>query len=341
MILKILSVFFFVTTLFLQPCLASDGVDFHLDRHLNVSSKNYTSPIIHFSQPMDRGVLSWNATTPDDSHIALYLRVRAPQEKWTPWFAMGIWGQHIQSHSIKLPETAFGKVDIDTLELKAPAQDWQYKIIRSPSKNGELPQVTNIALTVKNRQTYQKDFNPPIVIAKPLSVPAFSQYEAGNAAGKPDLGKRICSPTSDAMFLSFSGIQNITPLDVADRVYDSVGSEHYGNWPFNTAVLYSALHAHSPAQDVVSYVRWYESFNDVLTHVQNGEPVIVNIGFKEGELNGAFKPTPGHLVVVRGADKKYIYVNDPAAPTRNTVARRYDRNQFIKAWKGVAYIVEK
>lgn len=332
---------FLIVSLITQLCFANAGTDFHLDRHLKVHSTTHISPIIHFDNPMDRGVLSWNATTPGDSHIALYLRVRTPQGKWSNWFAMGVWGEHIQSHSIKSPETAWGKVDIDTLELKTPASDWQYKIVQKRSKSGDLPHIDTIALTVKNRQAYRKELNPSPVIVKPLSVPAFSQYETGNTAGTPDLGKRICSPTSDAMVLAFNGAQNLTPLTVAERVYDSVGSEHYGNWPFNTATLYSFLHEHHPTQNFVTYVRWYESFNDVLTHVQQGEPVIVSIGFKEGELKGAAKPTPGHLVVVRGADKKYIYVNDPAAPDHKTVARRYDRTQFIKAWKGVAYVVEK
>ncbi len=336
---KVLVGFFIATTLITPLCFASVGVDFHLDRHLDIHETTYTSPIIHFDHPMDRGVLSWNATTPNDSSIVLYLRARTPQGKWSNWFAMGVWGERIQSHSFKDPKTTSGDVDIDTLELKTPAHDWQYKIVSRPSKAGELPHVANMALTVKNRQTYQKDLNPPARMVKPLSVPAFSQYETGNAAGKPDLGKRICSPTSDTMLLAFNGIQNLTPLTIAERVYDSVGSEHYGNWPFNAAILYTMLQTQIP--DVVSYVRWYESFNDVLTHVKNGEPVIVNIGFKEGELKGAFKPTPGHLVVVRGADKKYIYVNDPAAPNRENVARRYKRDQFIKVWKGVAYVVEK
>jgi len=78
-----------------------------------------------------------------------------------------------------------------------------------------------------------------------------------------------------------------------------------------------------------------------MDNVRDGEPVIVSIGFKEGELNGAPMPTPGHLVLIRGADSRYVYVNDPAAPDKHSVARKYSRAEFIKAWKGVAYVVEK
>src|SRR3990167_9514213 len=117
----LITVFCFIS----HTSFASAGVDFYFDRHPTIAHNVYTSSIIHFDHPMDRAVLSWNATTPDNSYIELYLRSRSPHGKWSNWFALGIWGQRIPSHSVKQAETKFGKVDIDTVELKVPATDWQ------------------------------------------------------------------------------------------------------------------------------------------------------------------------------------------------------------------------
>jgi uncharacterized protein YvpB len=52
--------------------------------------------------------------------------------------------------------------------------------------------------------------------------------------------------------------------------------------------------------------------------------------------------TTGHLVVVTGYDGDAVYANDPAAPTRASVARRYAQAQFARAWlqhSGVGYVL--
>ncbi len=99
---------------------------------------------------MDRAVLSWNAVTPGNSAVELLLRAQIAPQRWSNWFRMGVWGSHIPSHSIKGQSNAFGAVDIDTLELKTAARDWQYKIILHDSDHHESPTINAIGLTVKN-----------------------------------------------------------------------------------------------------------------------------------------------------------------------------------------------
>ncbi|MDN5313359.1 MAG: hypothetical protein PWQ68_2333, partial [Thermoanaerobacteraceae bacterium] len=61
--------------------------------------------------------------------------------------------------------------------------------------------------------------------------------------------------------------------------------------------------------------------------------------------NAPIEDTDGHLIVVRGFTTKngadHVIVNDPAAPTHETVRREYRVDQFLKAWKGIVYIVGK
>lgn len=315
------------------PLLAyAAGADFHLDKDINIKGKTYTSPVITFNDPMDRAVVSWNVSTPNGSFIKIELRAQGEDKKWSNWFMMGTWGKEYESYSKSGQKTKYGKVDIDTLILNNPAKNWQYKITLHNGRDNAKPIISAIALTVKNSKTYQKRDDLKFS-AKPLNVPKISQYEAAKLAGDSDRGNIICSPTSTTMLLQFNGVKDISPLTIADYVLDNNSDIHYGNWPFNTAIIHDVT-GH------VSYVRWYESFGDLVKIISKGEPAIVSIGFKEGELNGAFKPVPGHLVLIRGADKKYVYVNDPAAPDKNSVARRYSRDQFVKAWKGVAYILD-
>lgn len=321
-------------------CHASMGEDLHLDKDVVIKNDKYISPIIVFAMPMDRAVLSWNATTPNNSYIKVYLRAKTPKGRWSNWFKMGVWGENIRSHSIKEQENNFGRVDIDTLEIKDPATEWQYKIVTHKDKTGTDPKVYSIGLAVKNSKTFKKETSDIKLKTGPLAVPKFSQFEMAIKENRADLGKRICSPTSVAMLLKYNGIKDTSPLDVADHTYDNT-ADAYGNWPFNTAAMSTYLNKDRTEPLYTTYVRWYESFDKLMDNIHNGQPVIVSIGFKEGELKGAPKPTSGHLVLVKGSDKKHIYVNDPAAPDERSVNRKYLTEEFIKAWKGVAYVVEK
>ncbi|MEW6040970.1 MAG: C39 family peptidase, partial [Elusimicrobiota bacterium] len=72
---------------------------------------------------------------------------------------------------------------------------------------------------------------------------------------------------------------------------------------------------------------------------------IASITFGPKELkNSPLNNTKGHLVVIRGFDKKgRVIVNDPAAPDATSVERIYDRKEFARAWiknkLGTSYVI--
>jgi len=170
-----------------------------------------------------------------------------------------------------------------------------------------------------------------IRLEKDLDVPMVSQMQQD-----PKIAHVICSATSVSMVMQFYGL-DISAEKAAEGVFDNA-AEIYGNWPFNTAFAAS--------QGFVAYVDRFESLDDIKKEVSEGRPVIASISFGKGELDGApIEDTDGHLVVVRGFTAKdgtdYVIVNDPAAPTHETVKREYRVDQFLKAWKGMVYIIRK
>ena len=52
--------------------------------------------------------------------------------------------------------------------------------------------------------------------------------------------------------------------------------------------------------------------------------------------------TTGHLIVLTGYEDGVVLVNDPAAPSAETVPRRYRRDQLTRAWlerRGIGYVL--
>ena len=74
-----------------------------------------------------------------------------------------------------------------------------------------------------------------------------------------------------------------------------------------------------------------------------GLPVIASVWYGAGELAGAAVPeTTGHLLVLTGYEGDAVLVNDPAAATAVSVARRYRLDQLCRVWlerAGVGYVL--
>ena len=75
----------------------------------------------------------------------------------------------------------------------------------------------------------------------------------------------------------------------------------------------------------------------------HGLPVIASIRYDSGELTGgAVTATAGHLIVLTGRDGDHVLVNDPAAPTAASVARRYPLAELARVWlerSGIGYVL--
>jgi hypothetical protein len=161
-----------------------------------------------------------------------------------------------------------------------------------------------------------------------LEVPPCSQMDEPEA-----VRRRICSPTSVAMVLKRSG-RDAEPLAVAADAFHA-GLDLYGVWP-------AAIHA-AARRGVAGYLLRFPDWSSAAWCLRRGLPIIASIRYSAGELDGApLEDTTGHLVVVTGYDGDTLYVNDPAAPTRASVARRYAQAQFARAWlarSGVGYVL--
>jgi Peptidase_C39 like family len=317
-----------------------EAAAFHLDRNLSFTGDRITSPEIRFARPMNQAVVSWNAVTPGESAIEVRLRAKRESGSWTAWFTMGVWGEKIRSRSTPGQASGAARIDDHLMIVEGGARVWQYEVVARHGSKGEVPSLHTMALAARDSRRFQKQRGTSDVRAVPLAVPPISQFEEGRKGRRRGLGARICAPASVAMVLQHAGVRVPSVIDLALQVYDPSGRV-FGNWSFNVAALFRALHDRAPSHPPVAYVRWYDSFDELLAHVRKGHPVIVSVGFRRRRLDSSAKTARGHVLLVRGADQDTVYVNDPAVRVKRDVPRSYPRDAFVKAWKGMAYVVER
>lgn len=161
-----------------------------------------------------------------------------------------------------------------------------------------------------------------------LAVPALSQMEC-----EPAIARRICSPTCVAMVLGFWG-RAVTPAAIAAEVFHPA-TDLYGIWP-------AAVRA-AGRRGVAGYLLRFPDWVSAAWCLEQGLPVIASVRYAAGAVRGAaMAETTGHLVVLTGLDGDDVLVNDPAAATAATVARRYRAADVAHAWldgTGVGYVL--
>lgn len=289
----------------------------------------YTSPVQEASISFNNAVLSWAADAPAGTWLKLELRVRTAGA-WSRWYTMATWSNG-HGASSRGQSDAYGEVDIDTLKLRQTAQAFQYRVTLSSTQPGVRPVLRSV--TVAYADLLRPLGGPPAGLlsnwARDLPVPQISQ-----AVQDPAIRWQICSPTSLTMVLNYWG-QNKSLMDVVSGVRDQT-TGIYGNWPLNAA--YAATLGFD------SYVARFHCIEQLQNEVAEGRPVVVSVNYGAGQLNGApLNATSGHLIVVRGFSANGdVIVNDPAAPTNDSVRRVYQRAQFARVWLssgGVAYIM--
>ena len=162
--------------------------------------------------------------------------------------------------------------------------------------------------------------------APPCPVEPLSQMEAA-----PSIRRRICSPTCLAMIM---GLDAERAKRFVEACYCPV-RKLYGIWPRNIRA--------ANACGFTGAIETFHSLDEAAALLDRGVPIIASIRYGEGELTGAATPsTGGHLVVLRGLTSSAAIVNDPAAASRDLVAREYDRAEFARAWlgrRGVGYVL--
>jgi uncharacterized protein YvpB len=161
-----------------------------------------------------------------------------------------------------------------------------------------------------------------------LNVPQKSQMLEPD-----DIRNRICSPTSTAMVLDYWGHQS-SVQEIARLAYHRP-LDLYGVWP-------SSVWAAS-RYGLLGYLHKFNDWHEVIWLLRRRIPIITSIAYNAGELrHAAVERTSGHLVVIKGMDTRHVIVNDPAAPSIDTVERRYEIEEFTTHWlrkKAVGYVL--
>ena len=289
------------------------------------------SPETDAAFPFTHAIASWNAETPAGSTLETELRARVG-DRWTRWFALGVWASDDDRHSVAGQRDADGAVEVDTLVLGEQATAYQLRLRRGGAAE---PTVRSVAVTTSTAPVRPPGLvtGDPSAWGRALDVPPCSQMVY------PDGGNVWCSPTSVAMVLGFHGFM---PGACEWRVRHAVAGVHdpaygHGNWPFNTA--YAAEHGFE------AVVARFESLAALEPWLAAGVPLVVSYAWRDGELDGApVAGSDGHLGVLVGFDAAGDpIVNDPAAATDDEVRRTYDRAQLESLWLehsgGATYLI--
>jgi hypothetical protein len=297
-----------------------------------------TSPIIDVSS-FTEAIASWNAATPAGTWVETQIRADVGS-RWTKWYVLGIWAADTgtaERHSVRAQGDADGFVAVDTLVLgkKATAASFQLKL-RLFSENEAVPSVRAASVATSTTPGRPSEPTPgdPALWDNVLAVPECSQMVY------PDGGEVWCSPTSTSMVLAYwqnaAGPCEARVRAAVEGVFDCVYDGH-GNWPFNTA--------YAAAQGLEGYVARFTSMAQLEPWIAAGVPVVISYAWKKSELAGAPIPSSnGHLAVVAGFDAAgNPVVNDPAAPSDDTVQRTYLRSELESLWLktsgGTAYLM--
>lgn len=275
---------------------------------------------------------SWNAETHKNSEIELSFQVRV-EEKWSNWFSYGKWTSNGERGSIKDQKDPIANIDVDTLQIldEKESDAFRYNLIlRRKDNTDPSPKVRSIFATLKLSEEIKTISLEDKDWLKELDVRERSQRII------PEIGNRICSPTSLAMVLEYYGHKMDTE-EVAENVLDRT-IDIYGNWSYNVA--------YAGSKGLTAYVSRFSSVDEIKEKIAEGIPIIASIKTKEeGILSGAPTIYPsGHLLVVRGFTIKdgeeYIIVNDPASPEVVYVRREYKVSEFKNAWSKMVYILK-
>ena len=263
-------------------------------------------------------VPSFSALTTEPGSIRFELSARVGGE-WSPWLAsVGLGPAPFYSGSESSRVGGPLSVDVDVFRAATPVEAVRLRLrVRAPDPAALLAAPWALTLSAADPSAPRESVTaaaPPVRLA----VPSVSQMEAD-----PALAHRICSPTCVAMVLDYWR----RPADVAALAREMFhpATDLYGVWP--VAILVAAR------RGVAGYLLRFPDWGAAAWCLARGLPVIASVRYAAGELTGAAaSATPGHLLVLTGYEDGAALVNDPAAPTAATVARRYSIDDLRRVW---------
>lgn len=260
--------------------------------------------------------------------------------RWSPWVASATLGGARFPH---LPSACDALAcDIDVFVTPSPAEQVRLRVRLAavdPRAVLEAPWLVTLSASdlapaecapvgVRSIDGVTTDARASAVsTSAAIPVPAWSQMEEAEA-----IRLRICSPTSVAMVLAHFG-RPVPPAVVAAGVLHPA-LDRYGVWP-------AAIRA-AGMSGVPGYLLRFPSWSAAAWCLTSGLPIVASLRWSKGELTGSPLPeTDGHLMVLTGYDGDDVLVNDPVAPTRAEVPRRYRLAEVRRAWldrSGVGYV---
>ncbi len=281
-----------------------------------------TLPPVSGDFPFQDALLSWNVDAPEATSFVVELRVRAvDEEPWSAWLHVGDWGAPPDE-----PRTVRcdgGAIDVDFFRGERRFEAVQVRIRAFAREAGRALVLRRLTLCLSDRERSVAPLPAlePRPFGRVLDVPSRSQR-----AEDPTIAARICSPTSLAMLLEYRGAPASTAA-VAARAFDPA-HDIYGNWPRNVQAAWTF--------GVPGYLTRMSDWAEVERSIAEGQPLVVSIAARQGELAGApYERTGGHLLVLVGFDERGdCVVNDPAAGEAATVRRVYRRSELESAWMG-------
>jgi hypothetical protein len=311
-----------------------------------------TGPVVEPSFAVSALIPSWNSDTPAGSWLEVLVRVRIGQT-WSAWYNLGVWASDdtvLKRHSVANQRDESGSVDTDTLRLKTPAGAFQVMVRLFSADGHAIPALRLLAMAYSDPkpviggpgmvQPTRGDMatrddkatrDSPVAWGRVIdAVPQCSQMVY------PDGGNVWCSPTALSMVLGYwQGGQGPCETRVRQAVagvYDAVYGGH-GNWSFNVA--------YAGAVGYKATVVRFAALADLEPWIVAGVPVVLSVSWNNAggpSLVGApVGRSAGHLTLLVGFDTSGNPVmNEPAAPSDQTVRRVYDRLQLEHCWLGAS-----
>ncbi len=287
---------------------------------------SFVSEDISLGGSFTKLVCSWNAQTHDGT-VEIQLQAKKADGSYTEPFSWGRWSSKAGVSASASTQNADGKVSTDVLSLNESCPGTVRVIVKLRKTAEKSPVLYNVTLAPQTAAGVL-DAPSPMEEVK-LTVPRRLQGVV------PEIGGRICSPTSLTMVLMSLGTTEYEPADNAWAVYDN-HDDIFGNWSFNVARA-GELGYHA-------FVDYYDM--DALKYaLLQGTPVICSVTIKEGQLAGSGYPnrsSGGHLLVAIGYTVKdgreWVIINDPAVEGCEI---QLLASEFDSIWKKVAYIIQE
>jgi len=278
-----------------------------------------TFNVQYSTDPFNRGLPSWNGYGSDSAGFKVFIRFPVGYN-WSSWLTVGYWKNHIWQN---YGNTSFseGEIDIDYAILYNYKSSWQYKIIlKRESFSNPCPSIEKLVfLASDSRTTENVDHNALLNDNPPeCFIPTTFIYQY---SVDPNIGDKICSPTSVCMTIMSFGI-GVDPLQFALDTYDPI-FDIFGGWPR------VVQNAHEYGLD--GYVSRYRSWSEVYEVLQAEGRVVITVGYP-------LYPN-GHLMMFAGFDSSgNPIVHDPAR--NDGYAYEFDKYELGKSWfdkGGISY----